>query len=458
MALTSNNNVTPRKTMTGEDIAAVVRETMGKVRAEEIVEDRERALALLDDPDAMAAAKAAAARKTKAANMANAAAGGSAGGNTYRRGYDPLADKSIDEMTRHERALMFARSIQCMVQGRALGNGMQSIIDVAERAGQTTLVKAFQATDFNQGGFLLEPAFADAVVPELLAKVIYAGGPTEVDLPEGGFTQPFEEDGADAQWIGEGVAANAEEVTGGQINMTPHKLLTIVGMSNDMLRAPVGRSAEFILGSMTRGMGVKLDSTLIRGVGSSNEPNGLRGLVQTANKFDVTSGTSITQAVLVRELLKLQDLLEGGDVNISTGRPLYMTSSRIKNFLKAQRATTGVLFPGLSISPGPDNEGTLLGVPLRTTSNIPITLDESGTAANDESELYCVALAMMMLGKTEDMLVDIAPGAAYTNSSGSTVAAFSRDETPIRVISKWDHADLQRGKSVALAQELDWAL
>jgi HK97 family phage major capsid protein len=445
MSLTSNNNVTPHQSLTREDLQKVIEDEVGKVKAEILGEQRAKDLETLSDPD-FEAKKAA--KMAEVASKANATAGNMRGSNR-----DSLASKEIGEMTTNERARMFARWIQCAYQARALGGTVEAAADIAKKAGQVTLAKAFQATDFDQGGFLLEPAFADAVIEELLAKVVYTrAGPQDVELPEGGLVMPYEDDGADAQWVGEGVAPNAEEVTGGQLRLQPHKLITIVGVSNDLLRAKPGKSDRFVLNSMLRGMATKLDSTLLRSLGTSSEPMGLRGLVPAANKFDVTSGATITQAVLVREILKLQDIIETLNVDLETDRPNYFGAPRTKNYLKAQRATDGLLFPGL------ETGNMLLGVPLSNTSNIPINLDESGTAANDESELYCVAMDLMILGRTEDMLVDIQPGAAYQNSAGSTVAAFSRDETPIRVIGKWDHAASQRGNEISMAQEIDWAL
>jgi len=444
MSLTSNNNTTPRKTLTREDFEKIVADEVGKVRAEIIGDQRDRDVKNLDDPTYAA---------RKAHGMAASAAGEGRLGNVRRSFTDDLADKDIGEMTRKDRARMFARWVQCSFQAREQGGGIETAIDIAKAAGQNTLAKAFQATDFDQGGFMVEPAFADAVIEELVARVVYTrAGPEMIDLPEGGLSMPYENDGADAQWVGEGTAPSAEEITGGQIRMQPHKLITIVGVSNDLLRSQPGRSDTFVLNSIIRGMGTKLDSTLIRGLGLSNEPMGLRGLCASANKFDVTSGATITQAVLVRELLQLQNLIETLNVDLAIDRPAYFGAPRTKNYLKSQRATDGLLFPGLETS------NDLLGVPLSVTSNVPVNLDESGTAANDESELYCAALAHMLLGRTVDMQVDVAPGAAYVNSSGSTVSGFSRDETPVRVIGKWDHAAGQRGSEIALAQEIDWAL
>lgn len=454
MSLISNNNVTPRQTLTREDLAKVIRDEVGAVKAEILGDQRDRANRDLDDPDHAAKQARAAEQRRKAQGLAATAAGEGTVATIRRNIMDPLATKSIGDMTQAERARMFARWLQCAYQARQIGGGMASAIEIAERAGQETLVKAMQATDFDQGGFMLEPAFADAVIIELVARVVYARAqPEMVDLPEGGLVMPYENDGADAQWVGEGTAPNAEEITGKQLRLQPHKLITIVGVSNDLLRAKPGSSDAFILGSILRGMRTKLDSTLLRSLGTQSEPMGLRGLVPSANQINVTSGSSIVHAVLVRELLQMQNLIETANVDLALDRPAYFGAPRTKNYLRAQRATDGLLFPGL------EQEGDkLLGVPLNTTSNIPVNLDDSGAGSDDESELYCVAMAHMLLARNTELQVDVAPGAAYVNSSGTTVSGFSRDETPIRVIGKWDHQAGQRGNEIAMAKQIDWTL
>lgn len=415
--------------MKREDIVSMVKDVLGEVRAE-VLEASHAKSDENNTPEKIAQKAIERAKSNRAKISAR----------------DDIHSKDIEEMTPNERARMAARWLQCAHQAHRNGTGAKGMIDIAQKAGQVTLVKNMQASDFDEGGFMLPVAFADGIIAELVARSVYLKAePRTLELPEGGLNLPYEDDGADAQWSGEGTEVNAETITGGRIRLQPHKLITIVGVSNDLLRSKVGRSDQFIVDSIVRGMRTKLDSTLLRSSGVSDEPMGLYSLAQSAHKFNVTAEASLSVAILVEELLKLQDLIETDDVDLAMDRPHYFMAPRTKNYLRAQRATDGVLFPEMS-------EGELLGVPFGVTSNIPINLGGS----SDESEIYCAAMAHMILGESEDTIIEAFPGGTYKNASGTMKSGVSADETPIRAIAKYDHAAGQRGNEIAVAEAVDW--
>lgn len=427
MALTSNNNVTPNETLSPEDIKQIVKDVLGEVRAGIVAETRKQAQCE-EGSTQKAMAKAA----EKAASVAHA----------RKSRFDTLATKDPDEMTSEERGRLFARGIQCMYHAKM---GGKDVLSVAKEYGQESLIKALQATDFDNGGFLLAPSMSEMIIEELVARSVYVrAGPQTVDLPEGGLMLPYENDGADAQWAGEGTEVSAEEVTGGQINLQARKLITVVGVSNDLLRGAPGKSDRFILNSILKGMRTKLDSTLINSSGASSEPKGLDGLVASGNTFNVTAKASLTQAVLVEELLSMQTNVEQNNIDLATANPFYFMSPRTKNYLRAQRATDGRLFPEM-------DQNQLLGAGFDATSNV------SNAVTGSYSEIFFVALDHMILGKQEEMLVDMFDGGTYNNSSGTKRSGISADETAFRVIGKWDHAAGQRGNEISRADQVDWA-
>lgn len=440
MALASNNNLNPNKTCTREDVEKIIENALGKAKAELITDGQKQANKDLDDPTKVAelAAKAAAAERAEAYPSTKIVGGR----------FDPLATKDPAEMTSMEKANMFVRSLQCQFWAQKSGGGFQGAIARAKEFGQDTLAKAMEATDFASGGFMLQPVFAEAVIEELLARSVYLkAGPEEVDLPEGGMSIPYENDGADAQWAAEGVVVNAEEIEGGQINLQPRELITIVPVSDRMLRGAPGKNSQFITNSMLRAMKVKLDATLLRGVGASSEPNGLNGLMASGNNFSATALATLTQAILVQELLQVQTTAETNNIDLATDRPHYFMSPRTKNFLRAQRATDGRLFPEME---GIGIDGMLLSAGYSATSNIPDNVSAS------YSEIYFVAMAHMILGKTLENETDIFVGGSYNNASGSLVSGISTRRTVIRMVGEWDHAAGQRGNEIARIDDVDW--
>jgi len=435
MGLASNSNLSAKEILAPEDIKQIIKDTLrDEIRADEIMDTRAREQAKSDDDRALEVARA------KSAEMGQKAAAAS----VYTGSRDRLAVKDPDEMDAAEKALVFARGLQC--QYRAWKSN-RSIIDVAKAHGQESLVhmiKSVQATDFDSGGFLLPSTMSMAVIAELVAKSVYLrAGPRTLDLPEGGLSIPYISDGADAQWAAEGTEVSAEEVTGGRINLQARKLITVVGVSNDMLRGPVGSNGQYILDTIVDGIQTKLDGTLINSDGSESEPKGLDGLLSSSNYFSVTAESGLTQAILVQELLYMQTLCEQNNIDMATANPFYFMSPRTKNFLRAQIATDGRLFPEM-------DRGMLQGAGYDATSNV------LNTISSTYSEIFFVCLAHMLLGKQEGMIVDMFDGGTYNNSSGTKRSGISADETAVRVISKWDHAAGQRGNEIARADDVDW--
>jgi len=425
MSLSGNDNRSPRTgPLTREDVLDIVKDVVGEVRRDMAEESQKRAA------EAQAKAPIPAPKQ----------------GNVFNRKkiLDPLATKAPEDMTSMELATMHARWLKCLFHARNVGGGVPEMLSYAKEHGQETLVKAMGASDFDDGGFLVEPAFASGVIMELEARVQYIkAGPQILTLPQGGMVLPYESDGADAQWGAENTEVSAEEIKGGQIHLQPKKLLTVVGVSNDLLRAPPGVADSFVVESMLRGMRVKLDATLLRGVGASSEPMGLGGLVPSAHEHNVTAEVSLTQAQLIEELLLCQTDVETDNIDLALDRPHYFMSPRTKNYLRAQRATDGVLLPEMA-------QGQLLGAGYSATSNIPNNVSAS------YSEIYFVAMAHMILGQSQDMRVDVFPGGTYNNSSGTKVSGISADQTVVRTIGAWDHAAGQRGNEISRLNNVDW--
>ena len=98
--------------------------------------------------------------------------------------------------------------------------------------------------------------------------------------------------------------------------------------------------------------------------------------------------------------------------------------------------------------------GTLWGYPIGVTTNVPITLDTSGAGNDNESEIYLVDFAQVLIGESMGLLVDSSQEAAY--HAGSHVqAAFSLDQTVVRAIAEHD-LGLRHDKAVAMLTDVTW--
>jgi len=84
-----------------------------------------------------------------------------------------------------------------------------------------------------------------------------------------------------------------------------------------------------------------------------------------------------------------------------------------------------------------------------TTTSIPVNL-----GGGDESEIYFVDFAEIMVGEVEGIIVDASDTAAYHDGS-NVVAAFSQDQTVIRAIVQHDMAP-RHNTSIAVLTAVDW--
>lgn len=443
MALAGNNNLNPNKTVSPDDLKAIARNAASKATADVLdkwLEDRKKANAELDDPDHGKKVAQAAAEKTKAE-----AAKWVPGSDVGR--FDPLAEKDPTEMSPFELSRMFARSIHCMVHALSVGGGVDAAVELADRHGQKTLSKALGAQDFDSGGFLLEPMFVDGFIEELTPKEIYMRAlpaSSMIEMPEGGGLLPYEDDGADADFVAENTEVDAEEITGGQLVLQPRIVAVDVPASNAFLRGAPGKSDQYIMRSMQKGVITKIGATLLRGVGVSNQFKGLAGLMASGNEGSVTAEAGLTQAILVEELIYPQTVVEEANVDFATSAPFYFMSPRSKNYMRAQRATDGYLFPEMETS------NKLIGAGYDATGNIPNNVSAS------YSEIYFVALAHMLLARTQDMLFEVFRGGTYSNSSGTLVSGISARQTVFSLTMSMDHVATQRGNEIYRLNDVDW--
>ena len=360
-------------------------------------------------------------------------------GSFQPKSYWEKEDKSVDEMSAEERSLMAARFIGFLY--RAHGNPAAAA-ELAERTGHTLTAKALAASVLSGGGAMLPVEFASGVIELLEATSVVAGMVQRVPMPGGNLTLPYVGTGSSASWVGENQTIDPTQPTFGQLQMSAKKLAALVPTSNDLLRFGGSMADTTIRNDLARAMREKLDVTLIRGLGTSYAPKGLRGWVDAANTFDADGTTNV--ATVTSDLIQMQFLLEAA--NLPMGAAKYRIAPRTKHYLRAQRTGTDVkAFPEVE-------RGEILGQPYLTTSQIPTNLG----GGSDESEIYFSADDQLVLADTQSLTIEAFPGGAYYDGS-AVQSGISNDQTPIRALWQADFGDRRRGASISLMEAVDWA-
>lgn len=308
----------------------------------------------------------------------------------------------------------------------------------AKAEGRNEVTKALGTVSLSSGGALVFPDFADEIIPRLdAASVLRSLGVTTLSMNSGSLVLPFESTGPSADYVAQGTDTNASEGSFGQMQLTAKDLVSIVPVSDSLIRFGGAKVADFLANSIARKMAAQEDLRFIRGTGVGSLPKGLLSWAPSANKFNQTATTI---SGVLADHSKAIRLVEEGNVLLDSGA--WIMAPRTKWALAALVTADSV--------PAFRDEimaGRFLGFPFKTTTNIPKNLG-GGT----ESETYFFNAKDIIVAESDDLQFDAMPGQAYVNSSGTVVAAASRLETVLRASKQHDLGARYRGAEIAVVQ------
>lgn len=305
--------------------------------------------------------------------------------------------------------------------------------------------KAVQAQDAASAGLLVpEPVMAE--VTELLraAVVIEASGAVSVPMPNGNLSLNHQETSATAQYLGEVAPITPSQPTFGRMKLSAKKIGAMVPISNDFLRYAVPQANTIIRDDLVNTLAVRKDLALIRDDGTQDTPKGLRWLAPAVNVVPRTlDAGNVTLETVTNDLIDAIDRLESA--NIRMVRPGWLMAPRTKNFLAKLRDGNGN-----RIYRDEMRGGSLEGLPFKTTTNIPTNLGVGG----DESEIYLVDFAGIIVGEAFDLEVVVSDQASFTQNGQQN--GFQQDETLVRALMAHDINARQRGREITVITEVDW--
>ena len=357
--------------------------------------------------------------------------------------------------------MAMARALRAFVAAKISGSGPMGALDVLKGWGDHDLAamwqegrqKALSAGDPTAGGFLVPIQFSTDVIELLRASaVVRSLDPTVIPISSGTLKVPRITAGSTATYIGENAVITQSEAETGQLTLTFKKLAALVPISNDLLRYSAPSADTIVRDDMIRSLAAREDQAFIRDDGTSGTPTGLKNQINAANKFNANSTVSL--ANVTTDLGKAMRYIMDANITLiiqqgATGgidvRPGWIFSPRTWQYLTTVQTTNGqYAFRDEML------RGTLWGFPYRVTTQVPSNL---GSAVN-QSEVYFGAFAHAVIGEATGLIVDASQEAAYHDGSG-VVAAFSQDQTVIRVIEEHDFA-LRHDKAFSLIEQVTW--
>lgn len=343
-----------------------------------------------------------------------------------------------------ERGLTFAR----MVRTIAAAGGIPHVaVQIAEANGDSGLFANQNMGNGAAGGFLV-PEDVSGEVIELLrpASVVTAMGPRFVPMPSGNLTTNRRATGANFGYGGEQQNINATGMTFGQVKLSAKKLRGIIPVSNDLLRSASTAVDRLIRDDAVADAAQIQDRFFLRGSGTDFAPKGLRfQLLGTA--FEATNILAMTATptlqTVTNDLGRMELAL--GNANVVYTSAHWIMSPRTAMYLTNLRDGNGnFAFPEMQ-------DKMLRRKPVHVTTEVPSNLGGGG----NESEIMLVAPQHVMVGEHMGIEIAMSTEAAYHDASGVMQAAFSRDETLMRMILQHD-IGLRHLAAIAVLTGVTW--
>ena len=349
-----------------------------------------------------------------------------------------------------EKGILFARYVRCLAAARndkeravkvAKGWGYTDVADGLERSNE----KAMSAGDPLAGGFLVPIEFSTDVIELLRASaVVRSLNPVTMPMNTGSVKVPKITSGTTASYIGENTNVTKSEVGTGQVTMTFKKLAALVPISNDLLRYSAPSADGIVRDDAVRAMAAREDLAFIRNDGTSGTPKGLKHWIDPANRFDANGTVNLANVTsdLGSAMQRIMDanitlIIQQGATGGVDARPGWIFPTRVWKYLTTVQTGTGqYAFRDEML------RGTLWGFPYRVTTQC------------ENSTVYFGCFAHAVIGEALGLMVDASQDAAYHDGS-NVIAAFSQDQTVIRVIAEHDFV-LRHDKAFSLIETVTW--
>lgn len=355
-------------------------------------------------------------------------------------------------------ARFLAAVTACKVAGRPHGHdgviaqlkawGDTDVADIVQKDVERQKA-AMGATTPLDGGFLVPEQFSQEVI-ELLRpqSVVRSMVGRTLQLPVGTINIPKITEGSSAYYQGENTNATKSALKTGNLKLSWKKLISLVPMSNDLVRYSSPGADSIVRTDMIRAMAQRENQAFLRDPGTDATPRGLRYQMAAGNLLDVSNPTFTIQTVatdLGRCVLKLVEQ------NVPLTKAGWLFAPRTWNYLRMLQTTTGAFIYQAEM-----NNGLLLGYPFKWSTQIPVNLSDHGRTTNGgETEIYFADFDDVVIGEAMSMRVDASQEASYMDGA-TLVSAFSQDQTVVRAITEHDFA-VRRDVSVMVMNGVCWA-
>ena len=288
------------------------------------------------------------------------------------------------------------------------------------------VLKTLTATTPSEGGFLLQEQYSQDLIPLLLSKTaVMELGARRIPMPKGNINIPKLTGGATSYYQGEVQNATASQQTLGNLKMSSKKLVTLVPISNDLIRDSSTAADRMVRDDMVQQMRLKVDYTAMYGDGTNFTPLGIKNGVAAAN-ISVATGVATLNADVPGSMIGL--LMNNNTPMLSVG---WIFNSRIWSAFYNLKTTTNQYIYRAEM-----DRGMLNGFPFRISNQITTANSTAGTTYFD---IFLGDFSEFMFGDEMAFEFMASNEASYYDGS-SLQSAFSQDLTILKITAKHDMA------------------
>ena len=227
-------------------------------------------------------------------------------------------------------------------------------------------VRALNVGTNTAGGYTVDDELlTDSFIDLLMEYTAATGLVTRLDDLMGNLTFPRQDARATAQWVGETTAAAEQNPTFDVVQMSPKHLRAWTRVSTQLLRQSSISVEQFLRRDLARAVAKAMDSAILTGTGSSNQPKGIAALGSDRLTVDYPSDGDLDYD----SVLSCEEKL--ADKNALMGRLAWVVSPKMR---KAGRKTAEL---GTGTSRPIFRDGRMIDYPAHVTTQVDNT-DKSG--------------------------------------------------------------------------------
>lgn len=295
-----------------------------------------------------------------------------------------------------------------------------------ERDGHSGVSASLSGATDGAGGVTIPRAQATDIINLLRPRVtVRASGARTIDIPAGQLRHARQASAATATYGAELAPTPPSQPGFDVVQQNFKKLTSLVPISNTLLRQSSVAMAMLVRDDMLRVMALREDLAFLRNDGTGDLPKGLLSWMPGTN---FQTGVAATAAAAEAAVRRAVDRVEEG--NVAMIRPGWIMRPSAKNWLANLRDANGnLIFPSI------DQNGTLRGFPIQTTTQLPNNLG----AGTNETEVIFADFDEIMIGDSLVVTISSSTEAAYVEG-GETKSAFQKDQTLMRTVAEHDLA------------------